>query len=144
MVIKIDRRAVYFLLGVLLLAVPLGAGLWLGQTNIKPSAQPAAQQPAAQPGAANAGAGAAAAPPAAQPADTTPPAADPALAAVPRISVDDAKKLLGKPDVVFIDARFPDQFAQGHLKGAINISEADAAAKSADLPKDKDIILYCT
>jgi hypothetical protein len=151
MVIRVDRRALYFLVGVLLLGVPLLLGLYLGGFMGKPAAPnqaaatpagpgsaPVAQAPAAS-GGANGAPGSAA--PASDPAQAQQ-AAD--LAAVPRISIDDAKKKLGDAGTVFIDARTPDQFAQGHIKGAISIPEMDAVAKSSDLPKDKDLIIYCT
>ena len=47
---------------------------------------------------------------------------------------------------VFVDVREPQEFAAGHVKGAINIppSSLMAGAKElADTPKDAELILYC-
>ncbi len=48
---------------------------------------------------------------------------------------------------VFVDAREPDEFAAGHIPGAVNISAEvlltglDAAARA--FPKDKPLLFYC-
>lgn len=40
---------------------------------------------------------------------------------VPRISIDDVKQLMAKKQVVLIDVRDPQSFADGHIPGAINV-----------------------
>ena len=44
-----------------------------------------------------------------------------------------------------IDVRTPQEYASGHLKGAVNIdiSNADFESQIAALPKDRTYILYC-
>lgn len=60
------------------------------------------------------------------------------------ISVADLKKAIETGSAVIIDGRTPEEFAAGHLKGAINIP-ADEAVKHVDkLPKDKQLISYCS
>ncbi len=47
---------------------------------------------------------------------------------------------------IFIDVREPQEFAMGHVKGAINIppSKLMAGAKELDgVPKDTELVLYC-
>lgn len=49
------------------------------------------------------------------------------------------------PGALIIDVRTPDEFAQGHIKGAqlINIYDHDFEQKVAELPKDKPVYVYC-
>jgi len=61
------------------------------------------------------------------------------------------KNLIGafhQPSAVLIDVRTPDEYATGHLIGALNVSLADirenAAAWAARLPHDIPIVLYGT
>jgi rhodanese-related sulfurtransferase len=47
---------------------------------------------------------------------------------------------------VIIDVREPDEFASGHVKGALNIPPSklmSGAKKLKDIPKDAPIIVYC-
>lgn len=49
-------------------------------------------------------------------------------------------------DRIIIDVREPEEYARGHVDGAINIppSELMAGAKSLqNTPKDTELILYC-
>jgi rhodanese-related sulfurtransferase/plastocyanin len=45
--------------------------------------------------------------------------------------------------VVFVDVREPEEFAEGHIPGAINIREQDFAARIGEVPKDALVIPYC-
>ncbi len=63
----------------------------------------------------------------------------------PRISLADAKKEFDAHTAVFIDTRSSQQFAEGHIPGAINLSYTDIAnGKDDKLPKGKKIIAYCS
>lgn len=47
---------------------------------------------------------------------------------------------------VIVDVREPEEYAKGHVKGAINVPPVElmAGAKSLqEVPKDANIILYC-
>lgn len=47
---------------------------------------------------------------------------------------------------VYVDVREPEEYAKGHVEGAINLPPADlmaGAEKLKDVPKDATIILYC-
>lgn len=75
-----------------------------------------------------------------------------ANAAVPKISIEEAKKLISEDNALVVDVRDPTEVqASGKIKGAINISRgmlefrADAQTPyyNAELRKDRPIILYC-
>lgn len=57
---------------------------------------------------------------------------------------DLAKALQEKKDAyVVVDVRDEFEFAEGHIDGAINIPADTFATKSAVLPKEKSIVVYC-
>jgi 3-mercaptopyruvate sulfurtransferase SseA len=82
------------------------------------------------------------APVAAQPATPEPPA-DP-LASAPRISAADAKKALDSGKAVLVDVRALGAYQTEHAKGSVNIPVNELYARTGELPKDKQIITYCT
>ncbi|WP_397546420.1 rhodanese-like domain-containing protein [Rhodothermus marinus] len=51
------------------------------------------------------------------------------------------------PEAVVIDVRTPEEFAQGHLKGALNINvqapDFRAQIQALDLDPDRPVYLYC-
>jgi phage shock protein E len=42
-----------------------------------------------------------------------------------------------------LDVRAPEEFVTGHVPGAVNIPYDEVAARLAEVPKDKDVVLYC-
>lgn len=63
-----------------------------------------------------------------------------------KVSEDDAKKLLDEkdPGVVFVSLRKAEDFAAGHIEGAINIPFGKGMEQQfSTLPTDKKIIVYC-
>lgn len=47
---------------------------------------------------------------------------------------------------IFVDVREPQEFAMGHVKGAINLPPRElmqGAKKLQDIPKDTELVLYC-
>lgn len=80
--------------------------------------------------------------PAPQPAPATAPA-DP-LAEAPRISAADAKKALDAGQAVLVDVRSLDAWQSEHAKGAVSIPVNEILARMGELPKDKQVIAYCT
>jgi rhodanese-related sulfurtransferase len=42
-----------------------------------------------------------------------------------------------------LDVRTPQEYAEGHVPGAFNVPHDQLASRLADVPKDKDIVLYC-
>lgn len=63
-----------------------------------------------------------------------------------KISEDNAKKLLDEENssIMFLSIRSADDFAKGHIQGAVNIPFGTEMHKEFNtLPKDKKIIVYC-
>ena len=50
---------------------------------------------------------------------------------------------IGRGDVVLLDVRSADEFAQGHLPGAINIPIAELERRLSELPNDMEVVAYC-
>jgi phage shock protein E len=42
-----------------------------------------------------------------------------------------------------VDVRTPGEFEAGHAKGAVNIPFDQVAARAAELPRDRPVVLYC-
>jgi rhodanese-related sulfurtransferase len=42
-----------------------------------------------------------------------------------------------------LDVRAPEEFVTGHVPGAVNIPYDQVGARLAEVPKDKDVVLYC-
>ena len=73
-------------------------------------------------------------------------------AAVPRISPEEAKALVGRPDVLFLDVREPAEVAaSGKVPGAVAVPRglvefrADPASQAHDkaFDKSKTVVAYC-
>jgi rhodanese-related sulfurtransferase/DNA-binding transcriptional ArsR family regulator len=45
--------------------------------------------------------------------------------------------------VTVIDVRPPEEYAQGHVRGAINIPLGELKARLDELPRDREIVAYC-
>lgn len=80
---------------------------------------------------------------------TAVPAAEPAAATVAAKMTPMTQEALLEhqakhPEHLFVlDVRSPEEFGEGHVPGAVNIPYDQMAARLADVPKDKDIVLYC-
>ncbi len=51
-----------------------------------------------------------------------------------------------KSNVHFIDARLPEEYAEGHIPGSLNVSQenlGDHAARLDAIPKGELVVLYC-
>jgi len=59
---------------------------------------------------------------------------------VPRISKEEAKELLGNPDVIFVDIRNRGELK---VKGAVCEDPEKTHSWMGKYPKDKTLILYC-
>jgi rhodanese-related sulfurtransferase len=49
----------------------------------------------------------------------------------------------GDASVFVLDVRTPQEFAAGHVPGAVNVPYDQVASQLAQIPKDKDVVLYC-
>jgi phage shock protein E len=65
--------------------------------------------------------------------------------AVPKIDAEQFDKLRQKLDAVVLDVRTPEEFAAGHVPGAVNLSIADPTfRKKLDaLDKSKTYLVHC-
>ena len=63
---------------------------------------------------------------------------------IPRIGLAEARGKLGQSGVVFVDVRANQEFTQSHVQGAINIPLPEVVNRLAELPRDAEIITYCT
>ncbi len=61
------------------------------------------------------------------------------------ISVDEFEKKLSEKDIQLIDVRTPEEFSQGHLKGALNydINSNGFQDQISKLSKNKIVLVYC-
>lgn len=74
-----------------------------------------------------------------------PPAAQNVENQVPRITVEELKKLMADGQIVVVDVRSVDAYNGGHIKGAINLPlDKIQAGEYKELPRDKRIITYCS
>jgi predicted nucleic acid-binding Zn ribbon protein len=63
---------------------------------------------------------------------------------VPRISVTEAKARYDAGAAIFVDVRTQGQYETAHIPQAISLPLADLEARYQELPKDAEIITYCT
>jgi rhodanese-related sulfurtransferase len=65
--------------------------------------------------------------------------------AVPTISQDSLVERQQQHDPVLfvLDVRTPEEFAGGHVPGAVNIPHDQVASRLAEVPKDRDVVVYC-
>jgi hypothetical protein len=63
---------------------------------------------------------------------------------VPRVSLQEAQDKLAQGQAVLVDVRSKASYDKSHAEGAISIPEGEIGARKDELPRDKDIILYCT
>jgi len=65
--------------------------------------------------------------------------------AVPKIDAEQFDKLRKAPNSVVLDVRTPQEFAQGHVPGAVNmdISDPTFRKKIAELDKSKTYLVHC-
>jgi hypothetical protein len=63
---------------------------------------------------------------------------------VPRISLDETRGKLDSGQVVLVDVRSRDSYDKSPAVGAISIPEGELSSRLDELPRDKEIVLYCT
>jgi rhodanese-related sulfurtransferase len=59
----------------------------------------------------------------------------------PQIAVDELSQVAA--DTYLVDVRMPDEFAAGHIPGAVNIPLDDLRERLAELPANRPIVAYC-
>lgn len=60
-----------------------------------------------------------------------------------RLDSNEAATHYNDDDVVFVDVRRVDEYAEGHIKGALFITVDDILARIDELPKDKRLMFIC-
>jgi flagellar basal body-associated protein FliL len=63
---------------------------------------------------------------------------------VPRIGVQESQAKQAQGQAILVDVRSTEAFQQSHATGATSIPEDEMGARMNELPRDKEIILYCT
>lgn len=58
------------------------------------------------------------------------------------VSADRIDSYAGKPDVVLIDLRTPEEFRKGHIRGAVNLPYEELE-EGRRPPRGKLLVLYC-
>ena len=76
---------------------------------------------------------------------TLPVLADAPAAPLEPVAPSALEQRLGEADLVVLDVRTPEEFAAGHVPGAVNVPYDQVEARLAELAgaKDKDVVLYC-
>jgi len=69
--------------------------------------------------------------------------ADPTADGVDAMSRDELLARLGENSVTLLDVRPAEEYALGHLPGALNIPVEELARRLAELPRGHEIVAYC-
>jgi rhodanese-related sulfurtransferase len=72
-------------------------------------------------------------------------AGEPAAAPLAQVTPKVLELRLGDPGVVVLDVRTAEEFAAGHVPGAVNLPHDQVESRLAELAdaKDKEVVLYC-
>jgi len=82
---------------------------------------------------------------AAQSTTAVPPSTQNAEDKIPRVKVDEAKKMIAEGKAIIIDVRGADAYKMSHIKGALDVPLTKLNnGDFKDLPNDKLIIAYCS
>jgi rhodanese-related sulfurtransferase len=54
-----------------------------------------------------------------------------------------ARQRAADESLYVLDVRTPEEFVAGHVPGAVNIRHDEIAGHLAEVPKDRDVVLYC-
>ena len=65
-------------------------------------------------------------------------------AAVPRVTVGNARAAQALKQAVLVDVRSQEQYAQSHVPGALSIPLSELESRLNELNKEQWIITYCT
>ncbi len=59
------------------------------------------------------------------------------------VDADDLRGRVQRGEVTVLDVRPADEYASGHLPGAVSVPLAELEARLADLPPDRAVVAYC-
>ena len=60
-----------------------------------------------------------------------------------RVSLDEAKSMLDAGNAVVIDVRRDDEWAEGHVTGAMHIPVDDVLQRIDELPQGRELLFIC-
>lgn len=63
---------------------------------------------------------------------------------VPRVSASQALEMVQSEGASLVDVRALPAFQVGHLRGAVNIPYTAAREGKYDLPRDRQVVVYCS
>jgi activator of HSP90 ATPase len=63
---------------------------------------------------------------------------------VPRITLQETQDKLEQDQAVLVDVRSKAAYDGAHAAGAVSLPEGEITSRLDELPRDKEIILYCT
>ena len=64
---------------------------------------------------------------------------------VPRMTPQDLhSRLETGEDIIVVDARASEAYGEQHIEGSISVPVAEIESRHQELPKDKEIVFYCT
>jgi 3-mercaptopyruvate sulfurtransferase SseA len=63
---------------------------------------------------------------------------------VRRVTITELRDMLDQGKAIVIDVRGDVSYNQEHIKGALDIPEAQLNSRLGEFPKDKLIVLYCS
>lgn len=59
------------------------------------------------------------------------------------VNVEEAHQKLDSREAVMIDVRERDEWRAGHVKGARHIPLGDLGARLGEIPRDREVLLFC-
>jgi glyoxylase-like metal-dependent hydrolase (beta-lactamase superfamily II)/rhodanese-related sulfurtransferase len=62
---------------------------------------------------------------------------------VPSVRPAEAPGWLGAHDALVLDVREPNEYAEGHIPGAISVPQAELAMHLDEIPKERDVLVAC-
>jgi rhodanese-related sulfurtransferase len=66
------------------------------------------------------------------------------LSGTPAVQEIDLEVLEARPsDAVVLDVREPEEYAHGHVPGAVSLPQADLASRLAEVPRDRPVLTLC-
>ncbi len=66
------------------------------------------------------------------------------LTTAPAVQEIDIEGLESRPvDALVVDVREPEEYAHGHVRGALSLPQADLATRLAEIPHDRPVITLC-
>ena len=61
-----------------------------------------------------------------------------------RMSVAEASVMYSQDDATLIDVRRPDEYAEGHVKGALLNPVDDLLSRFDEIPRNKKVLFFCS